>query len=254
MRRPSVFWLFLLILTACTDQWRFAAFGDAGASEATGDIPAVFGRVIERINQTDCELALFTGDLVSGRTTTFDAAATQYAHAANALKALKPRLLIVPGNHDYDGAGREEFMRGFQGVPWIAVHKGWTFIGLSTEESGAGGMIVGDQLRWLKDRLSERSTRGKTVIVMHRPVWPTPLPEGRYHSVPQPDLHRLFVESGVTAVVSGHEHHFRTDVRNGVLYVITGGTGSEQLPGSEHHFVRFDVIGKRLVPHSVRVP
>lgn len=246
--------LALPLLTACGEHWTFGVFGDASPATAEAEMPAVFARIIEEMNVNNVDLALFTGDLVRGRTVRRAVTAAQYERAWFSLRLLRPRLWIVPGNHDVDGAGGlEEFVRRFGPVPWTTTHRSWMFIGLTTEKPGARGLIEGEQMRWLKDRLAERPSKSKTVVIMHRPVWPTPLAEGRYHSLPQPDLHRLFVQEGVTAVFSGHEHHDHVETRDGILYVISGGAGSDLLSGASHHYILVQVRGGSLTPQVDRL-
>ena len=156
-------------------------------------------------------------------------------------------LYLVPGNHDLeDAGGREAYQSRFGKVPWIFHHRGWTFIGLNTEAPAARGFITGDQRQWLRTRLSLEEKSHGTVVFMHRPVWPTFTQEYGLHALPQPDLHQLFVGSRVKAVFSGHEHHFHQEVRDGILYVITGGAGATLLQGGEYHFVLAAVSRDRI--------
>ena len=239
--------LLLLLATGCSGSWTFVAFGDSSPSSTTAEMPAAFHHIVKAINQTDAELALFAGDLVYGRTVHRDVTRQQYERARLALKPLRPPLLIVPGNHDIDGAGgQEEFNLHFPAAPWVHKHRGWTFIGLSTEQPGTQGRIEGKQLAFLKKALAARGKPDKTVILMHRPIWPTLQPTHRYHSLPQPELHELFRQSGVTAVISGHEHHFHQQTRDGILYLITGGGGADLLPGGTFHFTRIQVHNSNL--------
>jgi len=241
-----------LALAGCEPAWEFAVFGDSSPDSAEAPMPAAFGKIVERINDSKAELALFAGDLVRGRTIHREVVAGQYERALAAIKPLRARLLIVPGNHDVDGPGGAElFAQHFGKTPWVVVHRGWTFIGLNTELPGMRGMIAGEQLVWLQDRLAERKHPGKTVILMHRPIHPTLGPAHRYHSVPQPLLHELFRQEGVTAVFCGHEHHFHQLEKDGVLYITTGGAGADLLPGGFFHYVQVHVNGDRLSAKNV---
>ena len=114
------------------------------------------------------------------------------------------------------------------------------------------GEITGDQLRWLVEQLSNREENRRTVLFMHRPVWPSPTREYGYHSVPRPALHRLLAEAGVAAVFAGHEHHFHRTTRDGVLYVTTGGAGAPLLQDGCFHFVLAEVRDGTLKVRAVR--
>ncbi len=236
-----------LICSGCQQEWSFAVFGDADLGKLGQPRQALFPALVVAVNESGAELALFTGDLVHGRTLYRAETSGQYDLAQGILKRLAMPLLIVPGNHDWDGAdGSVHYERAFGRVPWELTHRGWTFIGLSTEEAGSRGIITGEQEQWLRERLARAAGKGRTVVIMHRPVWPTPNIQQRYHSLAQPDLHRLFAKMGVVAVFSGHEHHFHREERDGVLYVITGGAGADLLADGYFHFVLASVIRSRL--------
>lgn len=223
----------------------FAVLGDASPAAVKDPPSRVLVQAVEEINQTGAELVLFTGDLVCGRTLRRDDTRRQFDEAKSALDRLRAKLLIVPGNHDVDGAGgREEFERHFGAAPWSFTHRGWTFLGLSTEEPGTRGLIAGEQRQWLERQLAD--AQSKLIVVMHRPVWPTLLPEHRYHSLPQPELHELLARHSAAAVFCGHEHHYQQQSKDGVQYLITGGAGASLLPDGYHHFLLATVKGGRL--------
>lgn len=247
--------LLLLLVAGCEPAWSFAVFGDSSPAGKDDPPSPILCTAVERINESPAQLALFTGDLIRGRTLVAADTRRQFAQAHGALTRLRPRLLIVPGNHDVDGAqGAALFAERFGAAPWVVTHRGWTFLGLSSEEPGRHGALSAGQHQWLTAELARRATKDRTVIVIHRPIRPTLNPEHRLHSLPQPDLHRLFVEQGVTAVFSGHEHHYHREMRDGVLYVITGGAGAALLPEARHHIVMAHTRGKRLIVQPLYLP
>ncbi len=247
--------LLMLLLAGCDASWSFAVFGDSGPADSDAPPSPILRAAVERINTSPAQLAIFAGDLIHGRTLYAADTQRQFNQAFEVIIGLRPRLLIVPGNHDVDGAdGPALFARYFGKTPWIAAHRGWTFIGLSTEEPALHGALSTTQREWLIAQLKLLEKRGRTVIVLHRPPWPTLNEQHRLHSLPQPELHRLFVEWNVTAVFSGHEHHFHQEIRDGVVYVITGGAGADLLEGAVYHFTLAHVRGKRLTVEPVPLP
>ncbi len=246
MRRWWILFLFV-ICVGCQPQWTFAVLGDASIGQNGETDPTVLARAVEAINRTDAELVLFSGDLVYGRTVDGEETRRQYAKAKDILRGLRARLLIVPGNHDVDGARGQEFWNlRFARVPWTHEHRGWTFIGLNTEEKPPRRIQFDRQKDWLTQQLMRSKTPEHMVVLMHQPVWPHLAPGNRYHSTPRPDLHDLFKEYKVVGVFSGHEHTFQQEQRDGVLYVTSGGAGAELLPGSQYHFLLVHVRGRRL--------
>ena len=243
----------LLLCAGCERPWHVAVLGDADLGSPGKPVPPVFPRILAAIHEQAPDLVFFTGDLVHGRSLLRADTEEQYRLAAGLLSGLCPRLFVVPGNHDVDGAGgRETFEAHFGRTPWAFGHRGWRFIGLDTEEPGFRGEIAGEQLRWLQEELGRRKRCRGTVVFLHRPVWPTPLAEGRVRSLPRPELHRLLAGAGVSAVFAGHEHRFHQEVRDGVLYVITGGAGASLLDGAAHHFSLVEIRGRRLDVRDVR--
>ena len=237
----------LLLCAGCERPWHVAVMGDADLGGPGEPVPSVFPRILAAINEQAPDLVFLAGDLVHGRTVHRAETEEQYGLAAGLLGGVGPRLFAVPGNHDVDGAGGHEvFEAHFGRAPWVFRHRGWRFIGLDSERPGMRGEVGGEQLRWLREQLGLRDENRRTVLFLHRPVWPTPLADGRVRSLPRPELHRLLAEAGVAAVFAGHEHRFREEVRDGVRYVITGGAGAPLLDGEAHHFTLLEIRGRRL--------
>jgi len=244
----------VLSCAGCDRSWRVAVLGDPSVGDGRAPLPAAFPRVLEAIGEQEPDLVFVTGDLVRGRTLFREDTQAQVRLAEGLLRGLRAPVHAVPGNHDVDGAGgRQLYEERFGKAPWSLVHRGWRFIGLDTEVPGLRGEIAGEQLRWLEERLSRAEQNRRTVIFLHRPVWPTDTREYGLHSLPRPELHRLLAAAGVAAVFSGHEHHFHREVRDGVLYVITGGAGSSLLEDGTHHFVVAEIRGDGLDARAVPV-
>jgi hypothetical protein len=64
------------------------------------------------------------------------------------------------------------------------------------------------------------------------------------------ELHRLFVKTGVTMVLSGDDHRYDRREKDHVLYIITGGGGSPLAAlrerGGYFHYVWVTVDGDRI--------
>ena len=82
-----------------------------------------------------------------------------------------------------------------------------------------------EQLGWLTRELS-RSDAVWKIVLLHYPIYAS----GRYGLRALQQRHLLeqrFVDGGVGAVFSGHEHFYqRSELQNGILYFVTGGAGS----------------------------
>jgi len=252
--RLAVLAVLLVLSPGCERAWTFAVFGDSGIGDPDAPRPPVFPRIVTAINGSGAELAFFTGDLVYGRSLHWSETRAQYGLARELLRDLSVTLRAVPGNHDLEGPGSDKEYRDLCGeAPWVLQHRGWTFVGLTTEEPRANGLVMGEQLHWLEARLREAGRGGRAVVFLHRPVWPTPNARYGYLSLPQPELHRVLVEAGVKAVFAGHEHHFHLEERDGIRYVVTGGAGQPLLEDGNHHWVLVEVRRGRLLTKVVRL-
>jgi 3',5'-cyclic AMP phosphodiesterase CpdA len=231
---------------------RFAALGDSGSGGA--DQRAVF----EQMMTVPFDLVVHTGDLAydSGTATEFDR--TVFQPYSRMLRSFA--IYPVTGNHDYATSRGAPFLRSFvlpengdterwYSFDWGDVH----FVGLDTEQIGSR------QAEWLDtDLMSNRLPW--TVVYGHRP----PFSSGDHGS--DGNFRKYFVplleKYQVPLVLNGHDHHYeRTNVLNGVTYVVTGGGGrgtrsvghSSFTAFSEAviHFVFVEVAGSRLVLHAI---
>jgi 3',5'-cyclic AMP phosphodiesterase CpdA len=97
---------------------------------------------------------------------------------------------------------------------------------LNTEIPGEKGMITGEQLAWLKTEL-EQPFQYKFVF-LHRPLFPIISLRGldRYKTA-RDELHQLFVQKGVSLVVSGHDHLYNRSMKESIIYIIAAGSGGQ---------------------------
>lgn len=146
------------------------------------------------------DAVIVAGDLVqSGHT-------EAYSDVAAALTRLEANtgapVLVVPGNHDHPLA--------FLTLPQSAsvnrriVHIGQTRFALLDSSSGSLGTA---QLRWLAQQLSEPAAGG-TVLVLHHPPAPSPLPSLAGRELSDADeLAAVVATTDVRLILAGHFHH-----------------------------------------------
>ena len=115
---------------------------------------------------------------------------------------------------------------------------------LNTELPGEESKITGEQYEWLENEL-KRTFKYKFVF-LHEPLFPVFPGHGLdKHSDARDRLHDLFVRSGVSLVVSGHDHLYNKTSRDGITYIIaSGGGGKFYLPASNGAFLHY-VVGTR---------
>jgi acid phosphatase type 7 len=134
-------------------------------------------------------------------------------------------LHLAPGNHDiYGKRSLAEYSKLFPNLYYSFFDGDTLFILLNTELPGEESTISGEQFAWLEKEL-QKPFKYKFVF-LHEPPFPVVTLHGLdRHSDARDKLHRLFVEKGVSLVVSGHDHLYDRSVKQGVTYVIAGGGG-----------------------------
>jgi hypothetical protein len=157
------------------------------------------------------------------------------------------------GNHDeasqrhYEGfnmGGREyySFTRGDQDVRFFALNSSY---------------FDAEQLEWLREELSKSKERWK-ICFFHHPIYSS----GGRHGPDIPlreQLEPLFIQHGVDAVFTGHEHFYeRIKPQHGIAYFISGGAGKLRKGNirksditaagfdRDRHFMLVEIVGDRM--------
>ncbi|MBM7047224.1 MULTISPECIES: metallophosphoesterase [Rhizobium] len=176
-------------------------------------------KVVAHVNtRKDISLAVVLGDL-----TLFGSEREEdLLFGRNALEALNPPCLVLPGNHDVGDIARESHQPSnaerlslwetqYGPSQWHSdVLAGWRLIGLNSQIIGTGLPEETAQWQAFDEALATRGTR-KAVLFTHmplflnsweevdRPAWAL-MTEGRNR------LRRLIVDHDIRAVVTGHMH------------------------------------------------
>jgi predicted phosphodiesterase len=231
---------------------RFAAWGDSGY--AGSDQRTLLGQILD----VPLDLAIHTGDLAYEQGTAPQLETTVFEPYTKLMRNFP--FYPVSGNHDYETDRAEPLLEAFvlpengdaerwYSFDWGDVH----FVGLDTEQTGPR------EAEWL-DRDLQKNQLPWTIVFGHKP----PYSSGEHgsdqafrdHFVPVLEKYQ------VPLVLSGHDHDYeRTQVMNGVTYVVTGGGGRGTRPvGTSSftaysdaviHFVYVEIQGSRLVLHAI---
>ena len=194
------------------------------------DDRGTFKTIIKRANELGVGFVLFGGDCVQvGNPANFNIFLRE-------MKKFKMPVICAIGNHDtaFDNYsdqrewekrfGKPHFRFDVGGIRIIALNN--ADFAMSEEDYG-----------FLEESLK---TDLRKIITMHRPVnylnplYTTPLRDetGRFRS--------LVEKGGVTAVLTGHEHHFGHYEINGIHYIVSGGAGGKLNTNTDnnyHHFI-----------------
>ncbi|MFH1668990.1 MAG: metallophosphoesterase [Candidatus Woesearchaeota archaeon] len=157
---------------------------------------------IKEINKLKPDAVVVTGDL------TLNGYKKEYEMAKKYLSKIKPKTLIIPGNHDSRLCGYEYFDEFFgygnTSLDIGSIH----IIGVDTTVPDLDeGNIGRGKLRWLLDELEKRPKDELRIVAMHHHLVSVPR-TGRERSTISDAgtvLHAL-VNAGVDVVLCGHKH------------------------------------------------
>jgi len=261
IRSLRILFLFVLIFPSCADKyevpvekdetWSFVVFSDL--QEGYG----VFSQLAKNISNLDPSPldAFCCGDIMTRSAN--EAEWLSFKHYAEPIRQKMP-LFIARGNHESNDSASEILLHQYghiASIPFYYTHaeKNTFFIVLDTYEKGFEGAIAGDQLVWLEHQLDSASLEPSVnhiFIFMHQPLYPQGKHMGEDLSNAN-ELHQLFLKhKKIRAVFSGHDHMFNKYVKDGMIYITTGGGGGilyRGFGGDYHHFLKvsfFNDIGR----------
>jgi predicted phosphodiesterase len=202
-----------------TQTVRFAVFGDS----RSGDTP--HRQIIAKVLAQRPDFYLTTGDDVAD--------GTSMAQWLNFFEIERPLLATTPysgvrGNHDV-GALYENLVRLTSDTPGAGATYGSVDLGpahflLVDSESP---LTAGTPQYAFIERDLQAHQGGPLFVLLHRPLYSSGFHGGAEKPEINATLAPLFEKHGVDVVFQGHDHHYeRTQVINGVTYVVTGGAGA----------------------------
>ena len=218
-------------------EFTFVVLGDSQF-----ELPNTFNRLIDEIVHLYPSFVIQVGDMISGYVEDLDVFRAQWKRFQAQISTLgEIPFYPVPGNHDLLDAssqpGGEAVYREVWGDTYYSFdYHNAHFIVLNTDD-GVGSEIVGRQLRWLEEDLAQSREQDHIFVFFHRPI---------YALKNQEQLHALFREHDVSAVIYGHMHHLNYHVRDGIPYVMTMSATRLSTPfpfeaGNLHHFLMVTV-------------
>ncbi len=204
---------------------------------ANPDVGATLDRTIDLVNNLPIQpaLILHTGDITHlSKPEEFDAA---HQHLS---RLRVTELHTTPGEHDkIDGTGTEylnRFGQASNGKGYYSFdHDGVHFIGLVNVmhfKAGGLGAFGDDQLAWLKDDLSGRSSSQPLVIFAHMPMW-TIYEAWGWGTADADQVMALTRRFGSVAVLNGHIHQIVQKTEGHVVFHTARSTAYPQPAAGE---------------------
>ncbi|QVL31720.1 metallophosphoesterase [Telmatocola sphagniphila] len=195
------------------------------ARDPNKDVAGTLQQTIARINALaePPAFVLHTGDL------THLAKPAEFDAVAELLKEVKAsKVLYVPGEHDFDGDGNQEYLKrygkGTEGRGWYSFdHQGVHFIGLvnvANSKSGSGGglgVIGKEQLEWLEKDAAGLKDSNPIVVFAHVPLWMVHEKWG-WGTRDSEQALKILKRFGSLTVLNGHIHQVLQKVEGKVTF------------------------------------
>lgn len=232
---------------------KFVQVSDAHFVADREDMQNALDALVKEINSlNDIQFVIFTGDNI-------DNPDVKYLHKfLKTVNKIDAPVYFVIGNHDVSvnsGLDKDKYLDIIRQHNWfypawntnyVFKKKGVVFVvvdGAKQVIPGPNGYYKQDTLAWL-DKVLAKNKKKPVVIIQHFPVVePKKL---RSHSTYKAEnyLEILDKYENVMAVVSGHYHVNREDMRNGVYHVSTPAFAEEP-----HYYKLIEIVStKNFLP------
>jgi 3',5'-cyclic AMP phosphodiesterase CpdA len=190
--------------------------------DANPDVAGTLKETIALVNamKTRPALTIHTGDI------THLSRAAEFDLASQLMSDLKGgELHTVPGEHDVtDGTGTEYFARFGKASDnrgyYSFDHQGVHFVGLVNVmqfKPGGLGAFGADQLAWLKNDLSARSSSTPIVVFAHMPMW-TILESWGWGTGDSEEALSTLRRFGSVTILNGHIHQIVQKVEGNITF------------------------------------
>lgn len=194
--------------------FRFAIVSDRTGGMRGG----VFEEAIGKVEMLQPEFVLSVGDLIDGYTEDPEVWNAQWDEFDAIINKLSMPFYYVPGNHDTSNELLTEVWRVRHGRDYYHFkYKDVLFLALNTDEVEGGG-IAETQVEYFEKVLEENQDAKWTLLFMHRPVWSYGDRMG-YDGIEKALGNRNYT------LFSGHHHHYRYKIHNGMEHFTLATTG-----------------------------
>ncbi|MGC4045521.1 MAG: metallophosphoesterase [Armatimonas sp.] len=253
----------------------FTAWGDSQVNARTNNNRDVFRQNVSAMACRAMAFSVGVGDLVEQG---HHQEPWQVFFEALAPLATDTPVMLIGGNHDYDGCFEDlhsVFFERYARSKPKSQYYAWTasnarFVALDPNEHFPTGIPAGsEQHRWLMQELESEAWRAATwrFLFIHQPPFSQGWLDYQGDLPIRALLEPLMEKHGIDFVVSGHTHDYerwtRTYGNQTVHYLILGGAGGG-LEGREmspepvmdkvirrHHFGLFQVDGRKVTFEAI---
>ncbi|MEQ9309200.1 MAG: metallophosphoesterase [Balneolaceae bacterium] len=194
-------------------------FRFAIVSDRTGGMRAdIFDGAIDKVEMMQPEFVLSVGDLIDGYTEDPKVWNAQWDEFDTIVEKLSMPFYYVPGNHDTSNKLLTEVWRERHGRDFYHfVYNDVLFLAINTDEIEGGG-IGNPQIEYFQKVLEENKEVRWTLLFMHRPLW------SYGNRLGYDGIEKALGERNYT-LFSGHHHHYRYKMHNGMEHFTLATTG-----------------------------
>jgi len=191
-------------------------FNKPANTDVNGTLQLAIGK-IDALHEAPAFL-IHTGDL------THNAKPAEFDTLNQLLRTGKTKdVFYVPGEHDNAVDDGKEYLSRFgkqtKGSGWYSFdQQGVHFVGLVNSAALEGmGKLGADQIAWLKDDLSGKSSSTPIVVFAHLPLW-TIYPEWGWGTADSQEALGYLKRFGSVTVLNGHIHQTMQKVEGNVSF------------------------------------
>lgn len=190
----------------------------------------VFAPTINEVNALSPDFVINVGDLIDGYVSDHSFAEAQWKEALDIIGKLEAPMFLVGGNHDLSNKMQiDDWLARFGRTYYHFTVGDDLFLVLNTEEQG-GGRLSEEQIAYFKPIIESFSGRW-IYVFMHRSLWIRN--NGGFETI------AALLKGRNHTVISGHEHAYYMEDRDGMKYIQVATTGgSSQMRGI--HVGEFD--------------
>jgi predicted phosphodiesterase len=196
---------------------RFAVIGD----RTGGAVPGIYEKIVTEVERMKPDFVFTVGDMIEGYTDDTVMVKQQWEEYESIISCLSMPIYFTPGNHDIWSDTSLIFYQRYIGKSYYSFnYQGIHFTVLDNSRYDSIGAMPKEQFDWLVNDLKKSRKAKYSIVFFHKPFWYETIAKSRT------DLwHSLFVNYGVDAVFSGHNHFYYTEKYEGILYTAVGSSG-----------------------------
>lgn len=266
MRITAALFSAAVLLAGCarevtvTESVRFAVFGNTAPASPFSGFTSLLDNVISGIEAEKPEIVIHTGDAIYGGSESDGInerdVRRQYRLFFSSMKNLHSVFYTMPGDRDLFNGDSIVYAEYSGRKAWYSFNYGTIhFITLYTSISD-DRFIDAEQMEWLKKDLAAFSGSSAVFVLMHRPFLSL---KKKGVSFPVPDdLHKLFADFRVKAVISGGEKLYSSSVYDSVRYIQAGCSGfideKENRRTNQFYVVNYSNAGLDVKPVRINFP